>query len=1595
MRLHVGERLEGAGPLHQPGGYIVTSVVRETSWYGLYAAKKIFYNFDFSAKRVRETDEVEWLDVFLRTNRYPILDDPAYVQQRRALARAEVRSVLGNRHSNLWPEPLDLLEIENTRDPFAFSTDGARTAEPIVVYARPSGLFLPQWQKQIVPISSIFSVLAELLEFMRQAHAENLLLLGLGPPSLIIDASDRVHYVGAEMALSRQSTLLKETTPTALWQRLYPADRFARGHAAPECFDPNQRPDARADLYAWGALAYTLFTGVDLGQLAQEQGRPWVTLAETHFVPLQKYLVQLPANNLRGWAEQAGIDPDRLLQDWPQKFLTAFRLLLSVDPGRRPCSVAELLAWLADPPPPPLAGLIALHTDADTAKLLLDCTGVDMDLEMTIQCGKSAPPRLPDEGATIAQGPLRPVIGLHNLPVTAEPIFYTAFTRRRNGDGAAYSPGVSAQLWQPDGRNLRQWVESEASAAFDAEQTPTRVGMVLGALDAGAVADSLLASTLPRVRAWGLRRAEQSARTQGWSAGTEALLWRFLSDPNLERRQAAAITLWHSHPTASDEVLLRILEALETPPIDAPVPLGHFLRQLQISEQRVHIVLQQFETRRPTTCPICRKPLTLGERGAHLQAEHGYVQYHGDLLPAEAVLARLWERTLQWQDRRAHEELVGMYMNLPGVQNNQDGAVERYLADLQSLYLGDPASEDRARRIPLALPYEAIIAFQAILRGSRLFLPIVRRLLRSPERRLRELSMQTILPYVQEELRLRPTAEDLRRLLKSLSSDLDQTDLLIDLCKQLAETGADQTIVNSCVAELQEERLVICPECAAEVRSKDLEFHLRRAHQVFQFRGVRHTYVDTRDTILKAVCRPPADLAAWKSLSSLAEEKHPGEADRYMVVWLYQFMKGLGTEERGTAVATVAEVLVGAGAAVRFLPLFAGPGKNASWELLGQRFALELCVALPALDAADVVARVAPILDHKELPRRLRENAALALLRSTGNATALATELLRAYVSNTSKKRGVEKLQNLEQRFGHSPAIDTVVKELDDEIRMSCPRCPAELRKKEMVGHLWDKHHLVLDGQRVREPWRVIEDWVVDYGLEKEPQVLQRCRELALKDDPQAGLARLQRLLYQRGLRDRELLNELRMQVKARKASLCPHCCAPVPIVNPPIVQPITLEPTRLTGYGCLLMVSESGLAPSLRIESPDAILYRGREPGRWLTRWGGVFLMLPPMLVGAHYLLDQFVEHGLPGSLLWFAAVGVALLVSGILFLIWPNPRPAGERLVKAAWQRLVPEMLQENLGPREWSFLHGLVEISERVGNPSVNLDVLLECCEEASNAAGADDLARACLARLSRLCLAEMRDSHVDPFDFVLTLAGECFKGKLPLLFLSELLENFTGKQRGNWKKSELNRLTIQLAEAAFNADVSIDDWFNLGRAYPVVSAVLNLEQRWHWVQFFALWVQRNHKPWDAVGQALTVFELVQSPAEYDDILAYYPDVLLYISKANLVLGTRGAWIEGVCVTAFPAGAELSVQRISGAHELSIGAVKIRCADNPRPHLDDIKRWLRWYFNEFLPTVVNLARPLLESRHRMWQLGKVACPDCGRPLVPCLGDLGVALK
>src|SRR5439155_2230865 len=237
------------------------------------------------------------------------------------------------------PEPVDVLEIANTRDPFTF-TRGERTLdvelEPILIFARPQGQSLDEWHKNVLPLSSLLGVLAELLEFLRRAHDDGLVLNGLCPAAVIVDRAERVHYVGSDMVIDGSAALGPEQ-----WRPLFPAERYARGYAPPECFH-GRVPDRSADLYAWGWLAYTLLTGDPPRASSGEHDQGWTLYQAEHAERLRDALSHVPPVLVRNWAEQLGVDEAAFAQEWPDNVLAVFRLLLAPEREQRPQSVSEL-----------------------------------------------------------------------------------------------------------------------------------------------------------------------------------------------------------------------------------------------------------------------------------------------------------------------------------------------------------------------------------------------------------------------------------------------------------------------------------------------------------------------------------------------------------------------------------------------------------------------------------------------------------------------------------------------------------------------------------------------------------------------------------------------------------------------------------------------------------------------------------------------------------------------------------------------------------------------------------------------------------------------------------------------------------------------------------------------------------------------------------------------------------------------------------------------------------------------------------------------------------------------------------------------------
>ena len=71
----------------------------------------------------------------------------------------------------------------------------------------------------------------------------------------------------------------------------------------------------------------------------------------------------------------------------------------------------------------------------------------------------------------------------------------------------------------------------------------------------------------------------------------EPVLQIYLRDRLAEIRQAAAVTLWNHSENQHDDLLLRLLESLEAPPLDDSPPLVGFLRQVGVPDEFIEQVL--------------------------------------------------------------------------------------------------------------------------------------------------------------------------------------------------------------------------------------------------------------------------------------------------------------------------------------------------------------------------------------------------------------------------------------------------------------------------------------------------------------------------------------------------------------------------------------------------------------------------------------------------------------------------------------------------------------------------------------------------------------------------------------------------------------------------------------------------------------------------------------------------------------------------------------------------------------------------------------------------------------------------------------------
>jgi hypothetical protein len=348
---------------------------------------------------------------------------------------------------------------------------------------------------------------------------------------------------------------------------------------------------------------------------------------------------------------------------------------------------------------------------------------------------------------------------------------------------------------------------------------------------------------------------------------------------------------------------------------------------------------------------------------------------------------------------------------------------------------------------------------------------------------------------------------------------------------------------------------------------------------------------------------------------------------------------------------------------------------------------------------------------------------------------------------------------------------------------------------------------------------------------------------------------------------------------------------------------------------------------------------------------------------------------------LLLLLTTGLSLFVGGLIYLFWPQ-RPLRRRLLNATWQVLVPELIAQPLTDDTRRFLGSLAATRAHRFIPD---DEVLDQTMAAIERQAPGDPALVAMWRLQEAVVEERGE---DPVPLLADRLSQAFAGTLPLRLVGALFAEL----REQWPKGRLLRL--QALAAARTADAGFDDadLADILRVQPGLRAALGGADSDQLAQLRLLWSQRTRWPaW--LKDAETVFELALKP-DAEQVLADRPDLLLWPQTGPIYVGTRGVWLKDVCITQLPPQVDVVSSRWQHGegYEIVIGTQRVWFSANPNKIADELERWLRFYFTEFLPQLTKARPPRTGAAMRFWRSNSVACPECHRPCVAISGEVGM---
>ncbi len=789
---------------------------------------------------------------------------------------------------------------------------------------------------------------------------------------------------------------------------------------------------------------------------------------------------------------------------------------------------------------------------------------------------------------------------------------------------------------------------------------------------------------------------------------------------------------------------------------------------------------------------------------------------------------------------------------------------------------------------------------------------------------------------------------------------------------------------------------VACPLCQSLLLTNALEEHLRHEHRRYLYRGQLRSLEESIEIMLADVLAPNGEENAWPTLVRLTREEFGPASGRVLANHLKRALVKFDQQQLPSILSSLASRIAPGNArlltklatskelSVRWLALRGIAYLRPPFErrLLQALRGLLTETALPLADRLQAVATVLPHLEESDAKR-----------------------LLVALLSGQTRRRTVRLLNQLEAITGPLPILSRVRHRVGGNVRMSCPRCGIEMRRNYMVGHLWQEHRLLLEENRVRDPWNVVAEWLQRAAETRDRRYLERCRIAVDKIDPQNGQKRLTRMLLARNLADSATRQEILNEAREQQASCCPVCFAfvPVPLEQPPLVFKPRAD--RVTAGTYRVEIDETGLRPWLEVATPRGMVFQGVEPDHPWTVEGRAFVWT---LV--------FVLAALLCSLVWPAFLGpslrpvvillfVAVLVYHGILLYGRGQETLKERLLQYTWEFLVPQLHAGEFRLADSAFAAGLANWYLREERLDVPTEQVAQLVERTRQAVERGEAPAGHLAALVRWYLRLQGEQQADVVPLVARWLGGCFTGKLPLSFAQQLLEPL---DEAWWSKANRARLRVLLSDRAFEAGFEVRTLLDAGQNAPALGDLLGVHAPRSLAALRLIWSMRPTRPWDKLGEVRTAFELAADPTtgplfeEHPDLLLFEedPDTPLEYDRgqakmrpARLILTLAGVWLQEVIFSIPPRVFEIKFRSTGG--QLILGIHVFRSTVDLDPFSRRLERWLRWVFHDFLrqiDPVMNWQSPHRNALLRAW--GAVSCPECGTGLLPTVGQVGIAL-